>query len=137
MKRLVTLLLVTFCALMLELTLIRWIAGQVRIAAYFPNLILISAFFGMGLGCLRQGKRSYYWLMPVGLLMLSGLAYAGSGIAFSSKDGSEYFWLLYYDLPSEAPVIKNLIFPLWVIFVMTTLVFIPLGQQVAEILKVC
>jgi uncharacterized membrane protein len=67
MRRLLTLLLVTFTALILELALIRWVAGQVRIVAYFPNLVLIGAFFGMGLGCLRQGKRPLYWLLPLGL----------------------------------------------------------------------
>ena len=137
MKRMITLLLVTFCALMLELALIRWVAGQVRIAAYFPNLILIAAFFGMGIGCLRQGRRSSFWLMPVALLILVGISYAGSKIAFSGKGGSEYFWLLYYNLPENAPVVNNLILPLWVIFVLTVLVFIPIGQQVADILKEC
>lgn len=137
MSRLFTLLLVTFSALVLELALIRWVAGQVRIVAYFPNLILISAFFGMGVGCLRQGKRSFYWAIPTLLLVQTGLVIIGSSIAFSGKTGSEYFWLLYYNLPSDAPVVNNLLIPLWLVFITTTLVFIPFGQQVAEILKAC
>lgn len=42
--------LATFAILALELALIRWISGQVRIFAYFNNLTLIGAFLGMGLG---------------------------------------------------------------------------------------
>ena len=43
-------LLVTFAILVFELALIRWVGTQVRIAAYFSNLVLIAAFLGMGLG---------------------------------------------------------------------------------------
>ena len=46
----------TFGILALELALIRWLPGQVRIFAYFNNLTLISAFLGMGLG-VALGKR--------------------------------------------------------------------------------
>jgi hypothetical protein len=48
--------LATFGILALELALIRWLPGQVRIFAYFNNLTLISAFLGMGLG-VALGKR--------------------------------------------------------------------------------
>lgn len=46
----------TFAILALELGLIRWIGGQIRIVAYFSNLILIAAFLGMGLG-IALGRR--------------------------------------------------------------------------------
>jgi hypothetical protein len=46
----------TFGILALELALIRWLPGQVRILAYFNNLVLICAFLGMGLG-VALGKR--------------------------------------------------------------------------------
>src|SRR5262249_41995062 len=45
-----------FAVLFQELTLIRWLPGQVRVLAYFPNLILVSAFLGLGLGCLRAHR---------------------------------------------------------------------------------
>ena len=56
------LVLVSFIVLFQELALIRWIPTQVRVAAYFPNLVLISAFLGLGIGCLRAGRRSLMWL---------------------------------------------------------------------------
>jgi len=42
--------LATFGILALELALIRWVSGQVRVFAYFNNLVLIGAFLGMGMG---------------------------------------------------------------------------------------
>jgi len=42
--------LTTFCILVLELALIRWLGTQIRVAAYFANLVLLAAFLGMGLG---------------------------------------------------------------------------------------
>ena len=44
------LLAVSFVVLFQELALIRWLPVQVRVVAYFPNLILIGAFLGLGLG---------------------------------------------------------------------------------------
>ena len=40
----------TFAILVLELALIRWLGTQIRIAAYFANLVLVATFLGMGLG---------------------------------------------------------------------------------------
>jgi hypothetical protein len=46
----------TFGILALELALIRWTSSQVRVFAYFNNLVLICAFLGMGLG-VALGRR--------------------------------------------------------------------------------
>jgi hypothetical protein len=64
--------LVTFGILVLELSLIRWIAGQIRLFAYFNNLVLMAAFLGMGLG-VRLG-RSWPGLIHGALPMLAGLS---------------------------------------------------------------
>lgn len=54
--RLLQISLVTFGFLALELALIRWISSQVRVLAYFNNLILFACFLGLGLG-LALGRR--------------------------------------------------------------------------------
>ena len=41
---------ISFLSLFLELLLIRWIGTEIRIFAYFRNLILISCFLGLGIG---------------------------------------------------------------------------------------
>jgi len=40
--------LASFAALLLELALIRWLPERVRVIAYFPNMVLIAAFLGLG-----------------------------------------------------------------------------------------
>lgn len=57
----------TFGILALELALIRWSTSQVRVFAYFNNVVLIGAFLGMGLG-LALGKRYpglIHYVLPV------------------------------------------------------------------------
>jgi hypothetical protein len=55
--RLLDLAICSFGILALELTVIRWMSGQVRIFAYFTNILLIAAFLGMGLGVALGQRR--------------------------------------------------------------------------------
>src|SRR5258708_1627644 len=48
--------LTTFGILVLELALIRWTSGQVRVFAYVNNIVLITAFLGLGVG-VALGRR--------------------------------------------------------------------------------
>ena len=68
----------TFAILALELGLIRWIGGQIRIVAYFANLILLAAFLGMGLG-LALGRRRpalVHGALPALAVLAAVLAFA-------------------------------------------------------------
>ena len=125
----------SFVVLFQELTLIRWLPGQVRVLAYFPNLILVSAFLGLGLGCLRAQRKSLLWLWPVSLLAVTAMAYALSGVVFTQNSPSEHLYLLYYDVPREAPVINDVRPPILLFFIVTAFCFLPLGQIVAQRLQ--
>ncbi|PYQ47509.1 MAG: hypothetical protein DMF78_23545 [Acidobacteria bacterium] len=118
-----------------ELTLIRWLPGQVRVLAYYPNLVLLSAFLGLGLGCLRAGRRSLLWTWPVSLVALSLAAWALSGVVFTQNTVTEHLFLLYYDLPPDAPLVGDIRPPILVLFVLSALSFVALGQIVAERLR--
>lgn len=118
-----------------ELTLIRWLPGQVRVLAYYPNLVLISAFLGLGLGCLRAGRRSLRWAWPAILLVLAVSARALSGVIFTQNAVTEHLFLLYVDLPSDAPVVADIRPPILALFVLSAASFVPLGQLVAERLR--
>jgi SAM-dependent methyltransferase len=72
----------TFGLLALELGLIRWISGQIRVLAYFSNLILIGCFLGMGVGLLAA--RRFPGLVH---LTLPSLAVFSLPIAFSDRVG--------------------------------------------------
>lgn len=54
----------SFVVLMEELSLIRWLPGQVRVLAYYPNLVLLATFLGLGLGCLLAWRRSWRSAWP-------------------------------------------------------------------------
>jgi hypothetical protein len=122
----------SFVVLVQELAFIRWLPGQVRVLAYFPNLILLSAFLGLGLGCLRAGRRSLLMHWPLSLLVIAAAAAAASRVAFTAESASEHLFLLYYDLPKGAPVVQGVALPIVVSFVLSALSFVPLGQVVAE-----
>jgi len=118
-----------------ELTLIRWVPSQVRVIAYFPNVVLIAAFLGLGIGCLRVGKASLLRWWPISILVLVVASIGMGKIAFTQESVSDHLWLLYYDIP-HAPVIKEVRLPIVLLFIMCCTTFIPLGQFVAERLKV-
>ena len=47
---------VSFLILFLEISLIRWLSTEVRIFAYVNNLVLLTCFLGIGVGCQRAGR---------------------------------------------------------------------------------
>ncbi len=78
------LLLLSVLALFLELLIIRWLATEVRIFAYFKNLPLMSAFLGLGLGFLwTDRKRDYFHWSAPGLLSLSMLLIFALGLGLT------------------------------------------------------
>ncbi len=130
-----TLVAASFVVLFQELALIRWAGAQVRVLAYFPNVILISAFLGLGIGALvarRLPSLRLAW--PPLLLAAIAAAYAMSRVAFTQEAVSEHLWLLYYDLPKSAPVVHGVRFPIIATFVLSAASFVPLGQLVGRLL---
>ena len=47
----------SFLSLFLELMVIRWVPGAIRLVAYYANLMLISSFLGIGLGALLAQRQ--------------------------------------------------------------------------------
>ena len=127
---------VSFVVLFQELVLIRWIPIQIRVIAYFPNLILIGAFLGLGVGALRARHRSLLWAWPVLLLVVVGVARALSGVAFTANQVSEHFWLLYHGLGPDAPVVEGIQLPIVLLFILTAATFVPLGQFLGTRLEI-
>jgi len=124
----------SFIVLFQELTLIRWMSSEVRVLAYFPNVVLISAFLGLGIGALRAGKRSLLWLWPLSLVITAAATLVMARIAFTNLSPSEHLWLLYRDIPN-APVVKDVRPPIVAAFMLSALSFVALGQFVGERLR--
>src|SRR5258705_1815 len=125
----------SFAVLFQELTLIRWMPSEVRVLAYFPNLLLLTAFLGLGLGCLRAHKRSLLWLWPLSVSVLVGSTVLLGRIAFTQQSPTEHLWLLYADLGRSAPVVSDVRPPILLLFILGTLSFVAPGQLVAERLE--
>lgn len=125
----------SFIVLFQELALIRWIPSQVRVIAYFPNVVLISSFLGLGVGCLLASRRSVLWTWPVAVLLLAGVSTFASDLAFTQESVQEHLWLLYADLPSDATVVQGIRLPILVGFILTAISFVGLGQLVAQLLR--
>ncbi|MDO8544273.1 MAG: class I SAM-dependent methyltransferase [Opitutaceae bacterium] len=70
--------LTTFGILALELGLIRWTSSQVRVFAYFNNLVLIGSFLGMGVGVAlgRRWPGLVHATLPLLLVVALPLAFA-------------------------------------------------------------
>jgi hypothetical protein len=68
--------LTTFSILVLELAAIRWIGSQIRVFAYFANLVLMAVFLGMGLGVAlgRRYPHLFEWVFPALLVLAAVLA---------------------------------------------------------------
>jgi spermidine synthase len=128
------LVLTSLLVLLQELIFIRWLPGQVRVLAYFPNLILISAFLGLGLGSLLANSRNLLrsWA-PLALLVLI-TAWALSGVVFTQRNPSEHLWLLYGDLPRDALRIQDTRLPIVLFFILCASSFLAPGQLVAQLL---
>lgn len=122
----------TLAILAQELALIRWLPAQVRVLAYFPNLVLIAAFLGLGLGCLLARYAPRPWLWPLSLLLVVAAAAAAGGIAFTDNSTTEHLWLLYYDLPKDAPVVAGVRVPVFIAFVLCAASFVVPGQMLAR-----
>ena len=118
-----------------ELALIRWLGAQVRVLAYFPNVILLSAFLGLGVGCLRAGRRSLLAWWPALLALLVATAAALGRVIFTDNEATEHLFLLYYDLPRDAPVVNDIRVPIVLVFILSAASFVPLGQFVADKLQ--
>ncbi len=70
--------LTTFAILVLELALIRWTSSQVRVFAYFNNLVLIGAFLGMGLGVALGRRHPGLLHLALPVLLVVALPFAFS-----------------------------------------------------------
>lgn len=120
--------LVSASVLILELTLIRILPAENHAVSYFTNLLLMSSFFGLGLGCILAKKHHLGILFPIGLLSISVFLILTKGMAVYETAGSIYFWL---DPPEgggseiRLPIFVNI---LWA-FLSSALPFIPLGQR--------
>ncbi len=129
--------LVSFLSVYLELVVIRWLASEVRIFAYFKNFPLLAAFLGFGIGCLvARRRRGYFKYAPWLLVLLSAI------ICFAYRFG--YTHITFVD-PFETYIIGTFSFGLMQmlkgaacvlgIFILTALLFTAVCEKLGECLE--
>ncbi|MDP9374510.1 MAG: methyltransferase domain-containing protein [Chloroflexota bacterium] len=148
LQRDLTLFWVSVLLLFFEILAIRWLSAEVRIFAYFHNLVLLFAFLGMGLGAALARKRAYlllsFALMTV-LVAILGLErhldpFSIRDISTTLSQATGY---LIWDVPGrkspDAPLAVRLR-PLLagggtLLFLMAliTLFFVPFGQLLGRL----
>jgi len=137
----VRLVLCGFAVLFWELVLIRWLGASIRIVAYFSNLVLVSAFFGLGAGALatRLPWRLERLIVPlVSIATLLGVWLGGLGHRNPSRE-DELIWVgkpLGIVLPGGATgqVIAASVL-LAIVYCVTALVFVAFGQYLGRLFR--
>jgi SAM-dependent methyltransferase len=139
------LLLISFAALFLEMVVIRWLASEVRIFAYFKNLPLMAAFlgFGIGLSQYQRGEQLFRWfprLIAYLVIIIAGAAKLGiTHVVF--VDPRQYFLLgggfgdhVENSLPSLLQTVQA-IFVMVSIFFLVMATFAALTSKVGQLLN--
>jgi SAM-dependent methyltransferase len=128
--------LVSSLSLFVELAMIRWVSGEVRLFAYFKNLPLMAAFLGLSIGFALVGRgRDYHRTLPV---LFAIFTFMVIGFSWATADrmiiypggGDEFYWF-----PAQFSFWVSLTIFLAVVvvfFLMIMFLFIPLGQLVGD-----
>ncbi len=116
--------------LFLELALIRFLAGYVRVFAFYTNFVIIAAFLGMGTGMLRRrSDAALRWLFPAALVALFGaVAYLAVTPIDVRQDHLEWLWGATEDAATAGPRVPLAVAVVG-LFALVTTVFVPLGAS--------
>ncbi len=129
------LLLISALSLYLELAVIRWIAGEVRLFSYFKNLTLLAAFLGLGIGfgvARRRDLRSTYspLLALLFVLVIGVKQFTTSFQLVQPGRTDEALFAVFSSSHWMAPIL--FFGPILVLFLMVMFAFVPIGQAVAK-----
>ncbi len=132
----IDLFLISFVGLFLEMAFLRWAPAQFRVLAYYSNVVLIACFLGLGLGCLLvQRRRDTTAWFPLLFLATIGAILAARQYQFHFTHGEDFqLWQTNVleggaraaDLDLKALLVGA--------FVLTTMLFVPLGQMLGRAL---
>ncbi|HEX7502677.1 MAG TPA: hypothetical protein VF451_04595 [Acidobacteriota bacterium] len=117
--------LASFLLLFFEMAQIRWISTNIRVVAYFSNVILISCFLGFGVGCIMKKRRSLFPLFPVIVLWLSLLCLYVSEMGILNPDTKSAFFFGGGGLFSWLSMVPF-------VFIVNAFCFLCLGQRLAQ-----
>jgi len=133
------LILVSCLGLFLELSLIRWLPAHAFSIAFFSNIVLIASFFGLGFGFLICEAKAdlfkfFSVILTIYVIAVLLLQYVGVHLPASAQ---EWIWSSYYGnrLNNTFFLTVSLLELICIVFFLTTLVFIPIGQKIGRLMK--
>ena len=120
--------------LFVELTVIRYVPGQVRVLGYFTNFVLLAAFLGFGLGMMlhRRWASSIWlsWAAPFSFYGVVGVTALGE-LYQVLPSADEFLFLEYRSRGMQIPLYPFLT----ISFLILATSFIPLGHVVGRTLQ--
>lgn len=146
-QRATALVAVSVLGLFFELVLIRLLGAEIKVFAFLKNIVLISAFLGLGLGFFIAPRRTGLLplFLPVGVLFMLTVVLGGaSGLLTKTVlPGGDELVLLGLSFRFEQPLPVFLTVLSWIpfyaitlfYFVFVVLVFIPLGQYTGKCMR--
>lgn len=122
---------ISLLGLFLEMACIRWLPSQVRVLSYYTNIVLLAAFLGLGIGyILSARKKDFIYAFPfIFLVLISSAAFFAQKNIEVTHHVSVYFWQTIISPLAQI----NLKWVLLFFFMITTLLFIPIGQQTGRL----
>jgi SAM-dependent methyltransferase len=122
--------------LFVEMLMIRWVSSEVRIFAYFKNLVLVACFLGFGLGYYRCRRGVQLMALIAPLLLLTILlkvpVFQRMVLAMLPRllgDGTEVHIWGVPTVPTNGTALLGILL-IALLFTVVTTVFIPFGQLV-------
>lgn len=113
----------SFIALFLELMVIRWVPSEVRLVAYYANLMLVSSFLGLGIGAILSARGwNLFRLFPLFFAVDIGFLMALGGVALPGSAGEFRFSLIDHRALAQVALV--------LVFSLNAIVFVPLGEQI-------
>ncbi|MCF8721246.1 methyltransferase domain-containing protein [Nitrospina gracilis] len=123
----------SFLLLFFEVALIRFIPAHVQVVSYFINLVLISAFLGMGVGMILQarGRTTVIGFAPLLLVLIAAVQFFSNVWVQVPQAQGEYLWTTVVK-PAKAVQTWGMEPVVFAVFILSTMVFVPLGSGIAR-----
>lgn len=140
------LVLISTLSLFCELMIIRWLATELRIFAYFKNLPLMAAFLGLGLGFIWANKnKDFMRLSTLLFLYLCGLLICALGLHLTYLTFVDPFKFMLFGVgatsgsasANDSSLLTSLVSLLTMLgtFALTALTFVGFGQRLGQLFE--
>src|SRR5260221_7875688 len=121
---------ISFATLFFELSLVRFVNSTVQVVAYFNNFLILSAFLGIGFGCVSAARRRRDWfaLLPPLLVVVVVMALWLDRFNATGGAGADLVIWVRSHQKHDAPAWLVIV----LVFFVNFAVFVPLGSELGR-----